>query len=278
MTTTIDAPSFPSVHPSWRFADALRDLADGLAQWELWSTLGYQDIRQRYRRSTLGPFWLTISMAVMVGALGFLYSNLFKTQVDTYLPYLCLGVLFWNFISQMVTDGCIGLTTYENLIKQIRLPVSIHIFRIIWRNIIILAHNFVVYIAVALIFSVWPGWVGLLVIPGLVIVTLNGVWLALLLGMLTARFRDVGQLVMSFLQVVFFISPVMWRAETLPEDKQAFASLNPVSHLLAVTRDPLLGIDPSWVNWSVAIGITVVGWIVTFMFLARFRNRVAYWL
>ena len=58
-----------------RLLDAVGDLIEGLARWELWSTLGWHDIRQRYRRSIVGPFWLTLSMGVMVAGLAYLYAG-----------------------------------------------------------------------------------------------------------------------------------------------------------------------------------------------------------
>ena len=66
---------------------ALGDVVDGLQHWELWSTHGWNDIRQRYRRSIVGPFWLTISMGVMVAGLAYLYAGLFGQSIEKYLPY-----------------------------------------------------------------------------------------------------------------------------------------------------------------------------------------------
>lgn len=84
---------------------ATSDLREGLALWPLWLRLGWNDILQRYRRSMLGPFWLTASMAIMVIALGVLYAELFNTPVRDFLPYLCVGLLVWNLMSSFLTEG-----------------------------------------------------------------------------------------------------------------------------------------------------------------------------
>src|SRR4051812_1721789 len=78
---------------------AARDILGGLAAWRLWSMLGWLDIRQRYRRSMLGAFWLTISMGVMVMALGTLYSSLFKVEINEFLPFIAAGLTIWGFLS-----------------------------------------------------------------------------------------------------------------------------------------------------------------------------------
>ncbi|HWK43559.1 MAG TPA: ABC transporter permease [Stellaceae bacterium] len=256
---------------------AADDLIGGLKRWELWRVLAWQDIRQRYRRSMLGPLWITLSMGVMIGAMGPLYSALFHVPLADYLPYLSLGLLIWGLVSTLVTDGCICLTSAEALIKQVRVPLSIHVFRTLTRNIMIFGHNIVVYIVVALIFRIWPGATGLLVIPGFILLALNATWIMLLLGMLCARFRDIGMLIGSLLQVVFFLSPIFWRPEALG-NRVILAEINPVFHFMQLIRSPLLGQAPSTSNWLVAIGLLIVGWGFTFAFFARFRRRLAYWL
>src|SRR6478735_4889964 len=84
---------------------AIRDIRDGILLWPLWGRLGWNDILQRYRRSLLGPFWLTASMAIMVVSLGVLYAKLFKTEIQDFLPFLCVGSLVWNYISSVLGEA-----------------------------------------------------------------------------------------------------------------------------------------------------------------------------
>ena len=60
-----------------------------------WS-LAWHDIVSRYRGSMLGPFWITLSMGLMVAGIGFLYANLFKVPVNEFIPYVALGIVFWG--------------------------------------------------------------------------------------------------------------------------------------------------------------------------------------
>ena len=256
---------------------AFRDLVRGARARHLWGLLGWQDIRRRYRRSVLGPFWLTISMGVFVAALGTLYGALLRIELSEYVPYLALGFIVWTLASSMFTEGCIAFTGAEGIIKQSIQPLSVHMYRIAWRNIIVFCHNAIIFVVVALVFSHWPGWTGLLALPGLVLVCLNGVWAGLLLGIVSARFRDVPPLVASIMRVAFFLTPIIWMPSLLP-GRALLLEFNPFYHFLELVRAPLLGQVPGLVSWLAVAGMTLGGWLVTFALFRRYRWRIAYWV
>ena len=256
---------------------AVRDLVDGLQRWQLWGLMGWQDIRLRYRRSVLGPFWLTLSMGVMIGTLGFLFATLFKMPVRDYLPFLCLGFLAWGLISGLITDGCTVFIDTEHIIKQVKLPFSTFVYRVVWRNLIIFAHNVVVYLVVAVVFGIWAGAAALLLLPGLGLIAANAMWVGLLFGIVGARFRDVPPIVSSLLQVAFYLTPIIWKPELLG-NRIAFVQVNPFFHFVELVRAPLLGQVPAPLTWAVVLGVTAGGWLVTFFFFRRFRSRIPYWV
>ena len=256
---------------------ALRDLVQGVRARHLWGALGWQDIRRRYRRSVLGPFWLTISMGVFVAALGTLYGALLRVELAVYVPYLALGFIVWTLASSMFTEGCVAFTGAEGIIKQTTQPLSVHMYRIAWRNVIVFFHNAIIFVAVALVFSHWPGWTGLLALPGLVLVCMNGVWAGLLLGIVSARFRDVPPLVASLMRVAFFLTPIIWMPGLL-RGRALLLEFNPFYHFLELVRAPLLGQVPGLVSWLAVAGMTLGGWLVTFAMFRRYRWRIAYWV
>src|SRR5258707_8489528 len=256
---------------------ALTDLAAGITLWRLWARLGWNDILQRYRRSLLGPFWLTASMAIMVIALGVLYAELFNTPIHDFLPYLCVGLLVWNLVSSFLTEGGALFTGVESYIKQIRLPYSVYVFRSSWSKLIIFAHNFVIYFGILLYFQILPGAVALLAIPGLLLVLLNGAAATLFIGMVSARFRDVPQLINSVVQIVFFVTPIMWKPELL-RSRTFIADFNPFYHFLEIVRAPLLGSLPSAKSYVAVLLITLINTVIVGAFFARFRSRISYWV
>ncbi len=258
-------------------ARALDDFAEGFRRWPLWTRLGWHDIRKRYRRSLLGPFWLTLSMAVLVGSLGLIYGTLFGLDLQDYLPFLAVGLATWTFISSILNEGCTSFIELEPLIKNVRVPMSVHILRILWRNLIIYGHNLAIFVVVAIVFGVLPVAAGLLAAAGLALLLVNAFWIMLLLGMVCARFRDVPPIIASVAQLLFFVTPVMWKPELLGERRWLMA-LNPFHHLLEVIRAPLLGQIPGWESWAAAVLFALAGGTFTFLCFARFRKRIAYWL
>jgi len=256
---------------------ALNDLIEGVRNWRLWSMMGWLEIRQRYRRSALGPFWLTLSMAVTVVTLGVLYGSIFSLEISSYMPFMCLGMVCWEFVSKTLFDACKCFLDLEHLIKQIRLPLSVHVAAVVWRNVAILAHNIAIFALVAVAFGIWPGLNGLLVLPGLLLIIANLFWMAMLLALTCARFRDVPQVVMTAIQLLFFVTPVFWKPEML-KSLSFVVTLNPFFHMIQLVRAPLLGQAPDAASWIVMVTLMIVGWAVTFSVFSRFRKRVTYWL
>ena len=256
---------------------ALRDIAGGARASHLWGMLAWQDIRRRYRRSVLGPIWLTISMGVLVAALSTLYGALLKADIAEFVPHLALGFIFWSMISSLVSEGCSTFISAEGVIKETDLPLSIHVYRSVWRNILILCHNGAIFVVVALVFGIWPGTIGLAAIPGFALLCLNGIWVGFALGIICARFRDVQPIVASIMRIAFFLTPIIWMPKQLT-GKAAFVHLNPFYHFLELVRAPLLGHTPGLVSWLVVSGITAGGCLATYMLLRRCRRRVAYWV
>lgn len=258
-------------------SSVLRDLADGLARWQLWGRLGWQDVSMRYRRSLLGPFWLTISMGVMVLALTVIYGTILKADLINYLPYLTVGFLVWGLLQGIVAEGCQTFIEAEGLIRQMDLPLSMFPLRVAWRNFIILLHNCVIYVIIVFALDLRPGWVAVLALPGILLLMMNAVWVATMLGLLSARYRDIPQIASSLMQVFFFITPVIWTAD-LMASRPMIVGLNPFYHFVELVRAPLLGHLPSLSNWLVALLITAVGWTVTLLLYRRFHVRIAYWV
>lgn len=256
---------------------AVRDLKDGLADWRLWGFLGWHDIRQRYRRSTLGPLWLTLSMVVTVISIGLIWGTLFGLDAKEFVPYLCVGMVVWNLIVGIVTEGCQAFIGAGGYITQTNRPVSTYAFWVIWRNLLISFHTSLVYIGIVPVLGIWPNQHTLMALPGLLLLVLAITWPAFLFGIIAARFRDIPQIVQSILTVAFFVTPVIWKAEQLGP-RAYIAQWNPLTHIMDLVRAPLLGQPLTPLAWEMAGATALVGWLVTFALFVRYRGRIAYWL
>ena len=254
-----------------------RDLYLGIRAWPVWITLGWNDIALRYRRSVLGPLWITLSMCVLVGTLGFIYYRIFHMEIETYLPYLALGFVVWTFISSAISESCAAFQEGEGIIKQIKVPFSVFVLRVVWRNFIVLMHTIIVYIPLAIFFKISPHLTTILVLPGLAVLCINMVWIGLVLAVFSTRFRDVPQIITTILQIGMFATPILWPVSSLGE-RTLIADINPLYHFIELVRAPLTGGSPAAVSWIVAIGSAVVGTLAALLLLRRASRRIVYWL
>jgi ABC-2 type transport system permease protein len=264
---------------------AFVDLRRGWDQRQLWGHLGWQDIRQRYRRSVLGPVWITISMAVTAVALGILYSGLFDIELERLMPHILVGFIVWAFISGVISEGAEVFIANEGLIKHLPAPLSVHVYRLVWRQLLFLAHNMIVYLVMLLIFPQPLKWTAIAVVPAIVLLAVNGAWVALLVGVITTRFRDILPITQSIVQLMFFLTPIVWVYDELVQspnpaiaERARLVEFNPFLHYLEIVRRPLLGQDQLLRHWIIVLIITVVGWALTMFVLKRYRSRVSYWV
>lgn len=280
----VPAPPPPN-SGSRSFRRAFHDLGDGLRTSELWLHLGWQDIKQRYRRSLLGPLWITIATGITAVAMGLLYSQLFDEDIKTFLPYVTLGFIFWGFIEGSILDGAEVFAKNEGLIKQIPSPLSVHVYRLAWRQLIIFAHNIVIYLILLVIFPQPINWTVLLIVPAMALFMLNAVWVSIVFGILTTRFRDIGQLLTTAVRLVFFMTPIIWSVKSLHKvtgggesSRARIVEINPMFHYLEITRGPLLGDSVAFYHWAIVIGCTAFGWVMALLVLRNYRARVSYWV
>jgi ABC-type polysaccharide/polyol phosphate export permease len=261
-----------------QIAKAINDIADALRAWRLWTLFGFNDVKLRYRRSVLGPLWASLSMAIQILVTAFVMSFLFKTSLQRYLPYLCIGLILWGMLTATVNEGAQAFVASADLILQVKRPLFIYVFQVIWRNVIIGAHTSIIFFIVAFSFKIFPGLTYVLVIPGLILFVANSAWIAAMAAILSTRFRDIPMIVTNAFTALFWLTPVLYEAEQMNGWMRRVIILNPLSHILEVLRAPLLLETPTLANWVVSILTALIGSLLTVLLFARTRSRIAYWL
>lgn len=243
-----------------------------------WWALAMFDIRQRYRRSTLGPLWITLSTGIMVGALGFLWSSLFKMPLQEFMPFFAVGLILWTFMSSQINESCTTYTQFEGYIKQINLPLPLYVLRVWSRNIILFAHNMIVFVIVWASFGF--AWLPNLPIAllGFALVSAIVFFLSVPISILCTRFRDISPIVQSLTQIVYFFTPVMWQPKILPPRYQWVVDYNPLHHMFEIVRAPLLGQSVALESWLWSIGLLAFFALLAVFMHTRYKKRVAYWL
>jgi len=259
---------------------AFADVKTALCMWKVWLALAWQDISIRYRRSVIGPLWITLSMAITVYSMGILYARLFHIELQHYFPYLVAGMLAWGLVQSILTEAVDVYLVSASLIRQVKLPYFFHLHRLCMRNLIVSAHNLLVMIPIYLFFPQGWAWLSLLPVFGfnLALLYLNLVLVSSILGMVCARYRDMGQVFKSLLQVLFFLTPVMWDASSIGPQYQNLILCNPLYDFIQLLRLPLIGQLPTLKLYGFACGFTMIGLGLNYFLFVRYRARIVYWL
>jgi len=264
--------------PVSNLSSAFNDIRSGFSQWRIWYTLGFSDIRQKYSRSKIGQFWITISTAIFIGAIGTVNSILFQQDIHTFLPFLATNIICWYFISGIINDGNIAFIQSEGYLKQIALPKSIFVLRILIRNIINFAHNLVILPVIFLIYPPPLSFYYFLAPVGLFLNLIAGFLVVIILGLLCTRFRDTPPIVNNFVQLAFFITPILWPVEALRSKLMNFGIYNPFAAFLNVMSEPMRGVLPLTSSYIVVFICIVLLACLAIPLFVKYRARITYWL
>jgi ABC-type polysaccharide/polyol phosphate export permease len=259
-------------------AAAAQDFIRSIELWRLWYTLAVNDVASRYRGSVLGPFWITLSTTAFVLGISLVYGNLMQVSTEKYVSWMATGVVLWTFMSGTILESGDSYIQASVIIRQSNLPLPLFVWRTIFRNLLNLAHQSIVVIGVAL----WFHYLLKINLPvfvlGFVLVVINISWMAFVAAVVAARFRDMQQVIATALQLIFFVSPVIW----IPNDMKGVRSLlllaNPFYHMFDVTRNPLLGLPVHMESVVVLLVMAVVGWLITYIIYASVRRRIVHYL
>ena len=258
---------------------AFRDVVKSAALWHIWTRLGLQDVRLKFRRSMIGASWIFVNLAVMVISIGFIYANLLGQDPREFIPYLTIGMILWGYLTNSIIDGGNAFIHAEGYIKQISLPIYVYIFRSFTSISLTTLITMGAFVIVALFYQlpVRPGT--LLAIPGLVMMMAASLLLTTIFAHLNARFRDVAHMATVGMQVLFYVTPVIFPASLLRHrrDLSLVIELNPLYHLLEVVRQPLLyGVAASWHSYAAVAAIIAVLSVTAAVVIASFQRRIVF--
>lgn len=253
------------------------DLYLGALRWQMWTSLAWEDICQKYRRNMIGPFWISLSNAMTIAAMALIFSQVFNQKINYFLPYIAAGMTIWTFIGAIITESTVVFLNAKPVMFSVKLPLTLHIYRMIYKNIISFFHLIVVYILVAIFFSVNINHYTLYIIPSFCIIVLNGLWFAILFGMLCARYRDLAQIITMLFGIAMYLTPIFWTVDSLGKFK-GYLILNPLYCLLAILRDAFLGQAPNIAAYAVSICFAILGFYLTAKYFNKNRNNLVFWL
>jgi len=257
---------------------AVGDLKNGWARNRLWMTLARDDIRLRYKRSILGPLWITLGTGFFIMVLGVLWSEIMGREAAVFIPWVATGLTSWQLIAAIVVEGTTTFTVMTGIIHNIPMPLSVHVYRSIVRHFINYSHNFLVVVFVLILFPPPLSFKTLMFIPGMLILATTAMSCATILGTLGARYRDFSFSVRTLMGPMFFLTPIVWIPDMLTGTRAQLAELNPFSHFIAVIRDPLLGRELRLIDYGFTIGIMLLMVYIALRLLGEHKTKIPYWI
>ena len=269
--------SFVLPAPGGPFTVAWQDLREAVHYAPVWLHGGWVDVVWRFRRTRLGPFWHTLGLAAFVIVMGVLWSRVLRQDPVAYFQYVSTGLITWSLIVTLANDGTAILINGQYTALAMRYPYTAFAFAHVWRSFLLFLHHVPLYIVIMVATLKNPGWVLLLVLPGLLLVLANGFWVGLLFGMIGLSRRDFGPAVASATQLLAFVTPIFWPRDMLGPNYAWASDFNPFFHIVNVVREPMLGRYPAAETWFWAVGTLLVGGSLTFWLFGRLRDRIVYW-
>jgi lipopolysaccharide transport system permease protein len=248
-----------------------------VSEWRRWVLLGWYDVLARYRRTLLGPFWIVVSTAISILVIAFVYSSIFKSNLADFLPFIAVSIVFWNWINATLMDSCTAFSSYKSILtNHLVAPTSI-IARVVARNLLVLLHNILVVIFVLLVFPASSLSSLVFFLPAVLLVIVSLFCWSTVLAYACCRYRDLQPVTASVLGLLFLVTPILWRPESLGE-RGHIAQLNPFTHVLQVLRGPMLDAPPALINWAVCGLVAGLSAVAAILSNRKYRHRLPFWL
>lgn len=259
------------------FREGIADMKEGFALRHIWWNLALFEVRSRYKRTKLGPLWITLSTLIMLIAMGPLYARLFNKNMGEYYLYIACGFVFWNYLVSTIQESAKGLVEAQTMILSYGFPISMYLYKILCRNIIILVHNMVIILLAIILFSPHFGIFSLGFIVSYLLILANLFFIGIFVSLISARFRDIEQIITSMLTVMFFLTPILWDPKALG-DRYYLLYFNPFFSFIDALRTPLIGNTIPYYSLTCMVIILLVCAPLSVMLLGRVKHRVALWL
>ena len=239
---------------------AYRSLSSGCASRTLWAYRGFirgsvqREFQSKYRNSLLGAAWNIINPLAMIVVYTVIFAQVMRAKlpgVDStfaYSIYLCSGVLTWGLFTEMVGRSQNMFLDNANFLKKISFPRITLPITVVANAGLNFAIVFGLFLAFLVISGNFPGWVAVAIVPILVLQIAFAMGLGMVLGVLNVFFRDVGQFFGIFLQFWFWLTPIVYPANILPEAIKPFMAINPIAPVMAAYQGIL--VNQQWPQWA----------------------------
>lgn len=259
------------------YSDIIRDILNGLRYWRVWSAIAWNAIKMEYRRTVLGPFWIALQHTLFILTLGYVFAGIQQEDYFSFFVYYATGYTFWILIFSFVTSAGNTFLGINGLPHMTRDAFSNHIYLQFTAQMMRFAHILVPLLFILLFFRDRISVNVPLLLCGFLMLLVFGFWVSILLGCLSLRFQDLVPAVTSIMQVMFFVTPVIFKTSRLP-GAEKISLFNPFYHLLIVVRGNIIQEEVALINWGAVLVINGIGIGIALYVLRWARPKIAYWV
>jgi ABC-type polysaccharide/polyol phosphate export permease len=235
------------------------------------------NLRRRYQRSVLGFAWSLLNPLLMMIVLTTVFSLIFKRDPKTFGIFILTGMLPWTFISESIANGCSSITSAEQFLKKVYIPKIFFPLVTVSTELINFALSLVSMLALALFLGLHLHRVILFLPLAMGVTYLFSFGLALALAVATVYFRDIAHFVRVILSCFFYLIPILYPLDRVPQEYQLFFQINPFTHFITLFRNIIYdGIAPTAQEWLIPIGLTILSLIIGFFMLKQKEKDIIF--
>jgi ABC-type polysaccharide/polyol phosphate export permease len=262
------------------FKLAFQDLSSAFKMNELSLSLAWTEVRLKYIRTKIGPFWETLSLAILLFTLAVLWSKLWKIEINEYLPHLVSGMIIWRYMALIITDGCLIFTRHDYIFKSVPMPFSVLVIKHIYAGIFLFLHHLPIIIIFNLILKLDFITINLFyLIYSVPIFLITSYSAIIILAITSTRFRDIHSLTASLVSVLVFFTPIFWTIDQMGEiGRKYFVTPNIIYHYIEIFRKPLIGHSPNFFSVIFTFIFTILIFIFSMYLLNKYKKRIIFWI
>jgi len=245
-----------------------------------WNFVAYQawdSLRRQYARTKFGPWWVVATQFVMIGGIALVFSAVFNQILTDYLPFISASIITWNLISPTITQSPTVFVSGYSIIQSFRVPFAIFPIQLILNNYFVFLHGVIVHVWVLALMGK-PLWLLPLGLAMSVVVVMIVYPTVALIGILGARFRDLGPAIGSVMFMMFLFTPVIWERRALTEDRRWLVDFNPFAHMIEIVRAPFIGNMPATESVIVCMVLAVAATLAGELVFRRTSRQLPFWV
>tara|TARA_Y200000002_G_scaffold71953_1_gene56317 strand:+ start:3769 stop:4566 length:798 start_codon:yes stop_codon:yes gene_type:complete len=257
---------------------AILDLKYSFKSFPSWSYLAYFDLKLKYRKTYLGPWWVVVGMAISAGILCLLWSTIFNLDWRNFLLYLFSGFIIWTWLISIINDGPEIFYANASLVKAYPVPPIFHALRKSYLNFLLFIHHLPLIFLLVFIMQPEINIRVFITLPiAIFLIFTNSVLYSATIGIISSRYRDVEPTIKALMAPMLLLTPVLWKPEMLGEYIY-YIYFNPFTYFIGIVRNDLIGSDFNAYIWYGAFIITFLQLLIFIVIYSAKRNRIVFWV